>query len=105
MVNTFSGDSGGGMVSKIHRLSKLIGIVSAAVAKNVIIDNKIAKICDLDNYLIYTDVSKFNNWISKVIIETFTENHKVLQSSTIPPSSQTTPKTFVDKITSFFSFS
>jgi hypothetical protein len=27
--------------------------------------------CDLNNYLVYTDVSKFNSWIEQVIIETY----------------------------------
>jgi hypothetical protein len=59
------------MVLKIQDSWKLVGIVSAAVAKNVIIDNKIAKICDLNNYLVYTDVMKFSDWIYEVAFETF----------------------------------
>ncbi len=66
----FSGDSGGGMVLEVDGLRKIIGIVSAAVAKPVIVENKRRSICDLDNYLVYTDVSKFYNWINQVVLET-----------------------------------
>ncbi len=66
----FSGDSGGGMVLEVDGLRKIIGIVSAAVAKPVIVENKRRSICDLDNYLVYIDVSKFYNWINQVVLET-----------------------------------
>jgi hypothetical protein len=57
------------MVLKVRDSWKIVGIVSAAVAKEVSIDGKNAKICDLNNYLVYTDVSKFHSWISQVILE------------------------------------
>jgi hypothetical protein len=68
-----SGDSGGGMVLEVEGLSKIIGIVSAAIAKIIIVNRRqIQKICDLENYLIYTDVSKFTKWINQVIFESTT---------------------------------
>jgi secreted trypsin-like serine protease len=52
---------------------KLIGIISAALAKPVIFNHRELKfICDLDNYLVYTDVAKFSDWINQVILETET---------------------------------
>jgi secreted trypsin-like serine protease len=68
---SFSGDSGGGMALKIDGTWKIIGIVSAAIAKPVIVGKTQLKfVCDLDNYMVYTDVSKFNEWIYQVILET-----------------------------------
>jgi hypothetical protein len=55
------------MVLEVDGTWKLVGIVSAAVAKEVVIRNKVSKICDLDSYLVYTDVSKFHGWINRVI--------------------------------------
>jgi secreted trypsin-like serine protease len=69
-IHFFSGDSGGGMVLKVGGLKKIIGIVSAAVAKSATVGGKNTSICDLDNYLVYTDVSKFYNWIEQVVLET-----------------------------------
>ncbi len=59
------------MVLKDDKLWKLVGIVSAAVAKKAEIYGKNQTICDLNNYLVYTDVSKFSDWIDQVIQETF----------------------------------
>jgi secreted trypsin-like serine protease len=71
LTETLSGDSGSGMVLKVNGLWKIVGIVSAAVAKPVIFEQGETKvICDLDNYLVYTDVAKFYNWINQVILET-----------------------------------
>jgi hypothetical protein len=59
------------MALKIDDTWKIIGIVSAAIAKQVIVNQRELKIvCDLDNYMVYTDVSKFNEWIYQVILET-----------------------------------
>jgi hypothetical protein len=59
------------MALKINGTWKIIGIVSAAIAKPVIVNQRELKIvCDLDNYMVYTDVSKFNEWIYQVILET-----------------------------------
>jgi secreted trypsin-like serine protease len=54
-------------------LWKLVGIVSAAIGQPIIFnDQKKAEIiCNLDNYVVYTDVAKYNNWINRVILETF----------------------------------
>jgi hypothetical protein len=49
----------------------MVGIVSAAVGQYAIIDEKARLICNLDNYLVYTDVSKFYNWINQVILESY----------------------------------
>ncbi len=69
--NCFSGDSGGGMVLEVGDFQKIIGIVSAALARTVeSIDTGTKLICDLNNYLIYTDVSKFYKWINQVVFET-----------------------------------
>jgi secreted trypsin-like serine protease len=66
-----SGDSGGGLFLKIENLWKLVGIVSAAVANKDVIHGATKPICDLNNYLVYTDVSKFSDWIDQVILDTF----------------------------------
>jgi secreted trypsin-like serine protease len=66
----FSGDSGGGMVLKIDGLQKLIGIISASAGQSAIINGENELICDLHNYLVYTDVSKFYHWINQVVLET-----------------------------------
>jgi hypothetical protein len=58
------------MVLKVNGSWRVIGIVSASTAQFAIIDNKANKICNLDNYLVYTDVSKFHNWINQVVLET-----------------------------------
>jgi hypothetical protein len=58
-----SGSSGAGMVLKIDGLWKLAGMVSTCITKP---DH-----CDLNNYLVYTDVSKFNSWIEQVFIESY----------------------------------
>jgi hypothetical protein len=58
------------MVLEVNNRQTLIGIISAAVAKSVNIQGRNFSICDLDNYLVYTDVSKFYDWIHQVILET-----------------------------------
>jgi secreted trypsin-like serine protease len=58
------------MVLNVDGLSKIIGIVSAAIGQYVSVDGHVQLICNLDNYLVYTDVSKFYNWINQVIRET-----------------------------------
>jgi hypothetical protein len=58
------------MVLEIDGSWKIVGIVSAAIAKPATVYGKVSKICDLNNYLVYTDVSKFSDWINNVIIET-----------------------------------
>jgi hypothetical protein len=58
------------MVLEVGSLTKIVGIVSAAVAKELNYDGEIKVVCDLDNYLVYTDVSKFYNWINQVVLET-----------------------------------
>jgi hypothetical protein len=58
------------MVLKIRDLWTIIGIVSAAVRKSVIVNDKITSIWDLDNYLVYTDISKLLDWVYQVILET-----------------------------------
>jgi secreted trypsin-like serine protease len=58
------------MVLEVDGWTKIIGIVSAAVGKSAIVDDKKISICDLNNYLVFTDVSKFHNWIEQVILET-----------------------------------
>jgi secreted trypsin-like serine protease len=58
------------MVLKVDGLWRVVGIVSAAVARFADIDGNLQLICNLDNYLVYTDVSKFYNWINQVVLET-----------------------------------
>ncbi len=66
----FSGDSGGGMVLKVDKSWRIVGIISAAVGKFASVDEKIVQICDLNNHLVYTDVSNFREWIEQVVLET-----------------------------------
>jgi hypothetical protein len=59
------------MVLKIDGTWKIIGIVSAALAEPVIVEKSGLKfVCDLNNYMVYTDVSKFYDWTYQVIFET-----------------------------------
>jgi secreted trypsin-like serine protease len=69
-TENFSGDSGGGMVLKVGGLSRIIGIISASDGQYAIVDGKVKLICNLDNYVVYTDVSKFHSWINQVVLET-----------------------------------
>jgi hypothetical protein len=55
---------------KIDGLWKTVGIVSSAVGKSAVIDGKNKTICDLNEYLVYTDVSKYNSWIDQIVLET-----------------------------------
>jgi hypothetical protein len=57
------------MVLEVNGLWKIIGIVSAAVAKTVEIDDQDHKICDLDHYLVFTDVAKFHEWIRRIELD------------------------------------
>jgi hypothetical protein len=61
------------MVLKIDGLWKIVGFVSACITKP---DH-----CDLNNYLVYTDVSKFNSWIERVIIESQFNKDRAGQSN------------------------
>lgn len=54
------GDSGSGMAISVKDRWTLIGIVSAALAGP-------ANICDLTNYVVFTDVSKYYHWIMSLI--------------------------------------
>jgi hypothetical protein len=55
---------------KVGGLYNLVGIVSAAIAKNATINGEVKQICDLKNYLVYTDVAKFHDWIDQVLVDT-----------------------------------
>jgi hypothetical protein len=59
------------MVLEVDGLSKIVGIVSAAIGKPAIVYGENTSICDLKNYLVYTDVSKFSSWIDQVVLESF----------------------------------
>jgi hypothetical protein len=70
--NKFSGFSGAGMVVKVDGLWKLAGMISSCGHMPVVKKKSImVSICDLNNYLVYTDVSKFNSWIERVIIDSY----------------------------------
>jgi hypothetical protein len=57
------GDSGGGIVYRINGNWKLIGIISASLYDP-------ETFCDLENYALFTDVSKFIYWIDQIMLET-----------------------------------
>jgi secreted trypsin-like serine protease len=57
------GDSGGGLVLEINSNWTLVGLVSAGLIKH--------EVCDLTDYVLYTDVSKFYDWIYAMMIESF----------------------------------
>jgi hypothetical protein len=60
------------MVVEIDGLWKLAGMISSCIHMPVVKENgKTVTICDLNNYLVYTDVSKFNSWIERVIIDSY----------------------------------
>jgi hypothetical protein len=60
------------MVLEVDGLRNIIGIVSASTAQYVSIDDGKPKlICSLDNYVVYTDVAKFYNWVNQVVLETY----------------------------------
>jgi hypothetical protein len=59
------------MVLKVDGLRKIIGIVSSGNFKDVNINNGTKVSCDLGLYSVFTDVSKFHDWINQVVLETF----------------------------------
>ncbi len=61
------GDSGGGLAVAVDETWTLVGIVSVG---KVIKKSKPDETCDLSNYVLYTDVARFHNWINRVIMET-----------------------------------
>jgi secreted trypsin-like serine protease len=58
------------MVLKVDNLWKMVGIVSAALAQPVIFKNRIVNICDLNYYLVFTDVSKYYDWVYQIVLST-----------------------------------
>jgi hypothetical protein len=69
--NSFSGDSAAGMALIVDGLWKIIGIISASLTMPVNLGSgSPIHICDLENYVVYTDVSKFHEWINQVVLET-----------------------------------
>ncbi len=60
------------MVVEVDGLWKLAGMISSCIHMPVVKENgKTETICDLNNYLVYTDVSKFNSWIERVIVDSY----------------------------------
>ncbi|XP_031330602.1 serine protease gd-like [Photinus pyralis] len=57
-----TGDSGGGFVVKQNGRWTLRGIVSSALQ-----DSR-TKSCDLNNYMVFSDVGSFNRWIQNVLV-------------------------------------
>jgi hypothetical protein len=59
------------MALTVDGLWKIIAIISASLT-NLVIEGSGSHIhiCDLENYVVYTDVSKFHEWISQVVLET-----------------------------------
>jgi secreted trypsin-like serine protease len=58
------------MVLRVENLWKIVGIISAALGQFADIDGELKLICNLGHYLVYTDVSRYNDWIDHVILET-----------------------------------
>jgi hypothetical protein len=85
------------MVLRVNGLVKIIGIVSASIANPYDFDGKIKYICNLNNYLVYTDVSKFYNWINQVILETGLYPD-ILRSISIPSTTTTVKSTADDRL-------
>jgi secreted trypsin-like serine protease len=63
------GDSGGGLAvpDDVDETWTLVGIVSVGRVKNKSMANET---CNLPDYVLYTDVAKYYNWINRVIMET-----------------------------------
>ncbi len=61
------------MVLEINSNWTLLGIVSAGLIKN--------EVCDLTDYVLYTDVSKFYGWIYAMMIESFSHNSSDIEQS------------------------
>jgi secreted trypsin-like serine protease len=59
------------MVLEVDDLWKIIGIVSAGNRKTVNTKNGTEDSCNLGLYSVFTDVSKFHDWINQVVLETF----------------------------------
>jgi hypothetical protein len=55
------------MVLKIDGLWKIVGIYSSCITRLVLG----GIFCDLNNYLVYTDVAKFNSWIERAIVDSY----------------------------------
>jgi hypothetical protein len=66
----FKGDSGGGLAVSFDETWTLIGIVSAGRVKSKLTPKET---CNLPDYVLYTDVGKFHNWINRVVMETHRE--------------------------------
>ncbi len=72
MKINFLGNSGVGMVVEVDGLWKLAGMISNCIHMRAEKENgKNVSICDFNNYLVYTDVSKFNSWIEQVIVDSY----------------------------------
>jgi hypothetical protein len=53
-------------------LWKFAGIISNCIHKPTTWENgQSFSFCDLNNYFVYTDVSKFNSWIERVIVDSY----------------------------------
>jgi secreted trypsin-like serine protease len=63
----FKGDSGGGLAVAVDETWTLVGIVSAGRTKNNLTRNET---CFLSDYVLYTDVAKFHNWVNHIVMET-----------------------------------
>jgi hypothetical protein len=55
------------MVLKIDGLWKIVGMYSTCITQFVYG----VTYCDLNNYFVYTDVSKFNGWIERAIVDSY----------------------------------
>lgn len=60
-TNVCRGDSGGGLVFNLNSYWTVGGLTSLAVA----ISNGSESICDLRQFVLYTDVSKYIDWIEE----------------------------------------
>jgi secreted trypsin-like serine protease len=56
------GPFGGGAVMKVNNLYTLFGVVSTGMVWD--------GVCDLTEYIIFTDVRKYYDWIVEAMIET-----------------------------------
>jgi secreted trypsin-like serine protease len=71
VIQLIKGDSGGGLAVPVDETWTLVGIVSVGKVQN---KSKKNETCDLSEYVFYTDVAKFYNWIAQVIMETDRDN-------------------------------
>jgi hypothetical protein len=59
------------MALTIDGVWRIFGIISASLSTPVCVGSgtPLQNICDLSNYVVYTDILKFHEWINQMVLE------------------------------------